>query len=313
MHACSVLQKLLSPVIDSLDARNARNLFRAVAALLAGRRLTLMELARHWPRAERIGAPLKCADRLLGNPRVQAVRGRLYQAAMAWLVCCPRPVLIVDWSELKSDGKWHLLRAGVVSRGRTLTVYEEVHPEAHKNARAVEAAFLKRLQELLPAGAHPIVVTDAGFRLPWFRAVEALGWHWVGRIRHRARVRPLRAAQDTPFMPRQALYPRASQRARMLGVFELTESRRLPCQLVLARRARRDRGQLPRAGHRARGGHARKMVARAKEPWLLGASLSLADLLPADIVRLYAKRMRESSSPSAISNRIATAAPSRIR
>ncbi len=132
MHACSVLQKVLSPVIDSLDARNARNLFRAVAALLAGRRLTLMELARHWPRAERIGAPRKCADRLLGNPRVKAVRGRLYQAAMAWLVCCPRPVLIVDWGELKSDGRWHLLRAGLVARGRTLTVYEEVHPEAHK-------------------------------------------------------------------------------------------------------------------------------------------------------------------------------------
>ncbi len=76
MHACSVLQKVLSPVIDSLDARNARNLFRAIAALLAGRRLTLMELARHWPRA----------DRLLGNPRGQAVRGRLYQGAMAWLL-----------------------------------------------------------------------------------------------------------------------------------------------------------------------------------------------------------------------------------
>lgn len=292
MHACAVLQKVLSPVIDSLDARNARNLLFAVAALLAGRRLTLMELARHWPRAERVHAPLKRADRLLGNPRVQAVRTRLYQAAMAWLVCCPRPVLIVDWSELKSDGKWHLLRAGVVSRGRTLTLYEEVHPEARKNARAVEAAFLKRLRAMLPAEARPIVVTDAGFRVPWFRAVEALGWHWVGRIRHRARVQPLGAAPDTPFLPRQALYPRARQRARTLGVFALTESKRLPCQLVLARRARGDRGQLTRAGHRARGGHARKMAARAKEPWLLGASRSLADLTAADIVRLYAKRMQ---------------------
>ncbi len=118
------------------------------------------------PGAEHIGAPLKCADRLLGNPRVQALRMQLYQAATVWPLRCPRPVLIVNWSELKSDGKWHLLRAGVVSRRRTLTLYEEVHPEAHKNARAVEAACLKRLRELLPADARPIVVTGAGSRVP---------------------------------------------------------------------------------------------------------------------------------------------------
>jgi len=28
------------------------------------------------------------------------------------------------------------------------------------------------------------VITDSGFRGPWFRAVEALGWDWVGRIRN---------------------------------------------------------------------------------------------------------------------------------
>ena len=56
MHACLVLQKVLRPVIARLDARNARNLLLAVEALLLGRRLTLMELARHWPGAERICA-----------------------------------------------------------------------------------------------------------------------------------------------------------------------------------------------------------------------------------------------------------------
>lgn len=217
MHACTVLQKVLSPVIDNLDARNAHNLLFAVAALLSGRRLTLMELARHWPGAERIGAPLKRADRLLGNPRVQAHRARLYQAAMAWLLHCPRPVLIVDWSELKSDRRWHLLRAGVIARGRTLTLYEEVHPECLKNARAVEAAFLKRLQALLPEAVRPILVTDAGFRVPWFQAVQALGWHWVGRVRHRARVRPLGLAQAIPLCPARCSMPRRVGALRRSG------------------------------------------------------------------------------------------------
>jgi hypothetical protein len=31
---------------------------------------------------------------------------------------------------------------------------------------------------------HPVIVTDAGFRGPWLREVEALGWDWVGRIRN---------------------------------------------------------------------------------------------------------------------------------
>lgn len=127
MHATRVLQKILSPVIARLDARKVRNLFFAVEALLVGRRLTLTELARHFPSAERIAAPLKRFDRLLGNAAVQALRASCYQAALLWLLRMPRPVLIVDWSEVKSDGRRHLLRAAVVARGRTLTVYEEMH------------------------------------------------------------------------------------------------------------------------------------------------------------------------------------------
>lgn len=161
MHACRVLYKLLQPALDALDVRNARNLLTAVDALLLGRRLSLMELARHWPGAARVRAPLKRLDRLLSNPQLHAVRTRVYAAAIAGLLRSPVPVLIVDWSELKSDGRWHLLRAGVIARGRTLTVYEEVHPECDKASPRVEAAFLGRLKTLLPAQVRPIVVTDA--------------------------------------------------------------------------------------------------------------------------------------------------------
>jgi hypothetical protein len=67
MHAGAMLQKILRPVSARLDVRNARNLLLAVQALVRGRHLTLMELARHWPGAERVRAPLKRLDRLLGN------------------------------------------------------------------------------------------------------------------------------------------------------------------------------------------------------------------------------------------------------
>lgn len=292
MHATKVLQKLLAPVIARLDARNARNLLFAVQALLVGRRLTLMELARHFPGAEHIKAPLKRLDRLLGNRAVQALRANCYHTALRWLLRMPRPVLIVDWSDLKPDRRWQLLRAAVVARGRAIVVYEEVHPLAKLGSPRVEAAFLGRLKMLLPEGARPILLADAGFRVPWFREVERLGWHFIARVRHRSRVTFLNASPPSRWIASKKLYARATARAVALGTVALTESKRFLCRLVLVRRARRGRVHLTRHGRRARGGHSRKMARREREPWLLAASVSLAELSAAEIVALYAKRMQ---------------------
>lgn len=292
MHATKVLQKILSPVIARLDARNARSLLFAVEALLVGRRLTLMELARHFPGAEHIKTPLKRLDRLLGNRAVQAQRTHCYQTALAWLLRMPRPVLIVDWSDVKPDRRYQLLRAAVVARGRAITVYEEVHPLAKLGSPRVEAAFLKRLRSLLPEGIRPILLADAGFRVPWFRAVEALGWEFVARVRHRSRVRFLGGSKANRWMASRKLHARATSRALSLGEAELTESKQFRCRLVLVRRARRGRIDLTRHGRRARGGHSRKMARREREPWLLAASVSLKELSAIEIVALYAKRMQ---------------------
>jgi hypothetical protein len=294
MHAAvAIVQKILRPVSAQLDLRNARNVLLAVQALVRGRRLTLMELARHWPEAERVRGPLKRLDRLLGNTAVQALRARFYAVAAGWLVRSAQPVLIVDWSELKSDGRWHLLRAGIAVRGRTLTVYEEVHPKAKKNSRKVQAAFLKRLQALLPSEVCPIVITDAGFQNPWFRAVEALGWHWIGRVRHRTRICLLLGKDgEAAWVCGKALHCHASPQACSLGEAQLARSNPLGCRLVLVRRRRLGRHELTCAGKRARDGHSRKMAARAKEPWLLAVSHSLGTMPPALIVSLYAKRMQ---------------------
>ncbi len=293
MHAGTLLQKIFRPAIARLDVRNARTLIIAVEALLSGRRLTLMELARHWPSAERIRTPLKRLDRFLGNRDVQTRRACFYEAALTWLIRSPRPALIVDWSELKSDGRWHLLRAGVVAKGRTLTVYEEVHPETQKNSPRVEAAFLRHLQALLPNTVRPILITDAGFRIPWFRAVEALGWHWIGRVRHRTQF-TWRAARrrENAWIPCKTLYRQATRRAQSLGEVYLTQRHPLICRLVLVRRAKRGRVQRTRYGKRARSGHTLKIATREKEPWLLACSCSLQALSAIEICMRYAQRMQ---------------------
>lgn len=293
MHAFAILQKILRPVSAQLDLRNARNLMLAVEALVRGRRLVLMDLARHWPGAERVRAPLKRLDRLLGNRDVQALRARFYSVAAAWLLRSPQPALIVDWSELKADGHWHLLRAAVTAQGRTLTVYEEVHPKAKKNNAKVQVAFLTRLQNLLPPEVRPIVITDAGFQNPWFRAVESLGWHWIGRVRHRTQVRLVgqQGIQDE-WTCCKTLHSQASARACSLGEGQLARSNPLNCCLVLLRRPKRGRVQLTRYGTRARSCHSRALAARANEPWLLAVSCSLDELPARSIVAFYAKRMQ---------------------
>src|SRR5918999_1693856 len=111
-------------------------------------------------------------------------------ALLACVIAAQRPVIVVDWSDLTADRRWQLLRAALPVGGRTLTMYEEVHPLRHFANPRVHRAFLRQLQALLPAGATPLLITDAGFRVPWFKAVSRLGWHWIGRVRNRDYVRP---------------------------------------------------------------------------------------------------------------------------
>lgn len=292
MHAAiTIVQKIVRPVSAYLDARNARNLVSAVEALLSSRRLVLVELARHWPGAERVVGPLKRLDRLLGNRAVQAVRERFYAVAAAWLMRSEQPVLVVDWSELKHDRRWLLLRAGVAVGGRTMTVYEEVHPRAKSGSRRVHSAFLKRLHSLLAPTIRPIVITDAGFKNPWFQAVEALGWHWIGRVRQRTRARWLETNQGE-WIACKTLYVQASSKACSLGEVILARSNPRHCRLVLVRRAPRGRVDLNRYGKRSQDTVSRTIAKRAREPWLLAVSCSLDEWSAASVVALYARRMQ---------------------
>jgi hypothetical protein len=80
---------------------------------------------------------------------------------------------------------WLVLRAALWIRGAAEPIYESVHPLRDQNSPDVERTFLTKRKSLLPEGLRPIVVTDAGFRGPWFAYLNQLGWYWVGRIRGR--------------------------------------------------------------------------------------------------------------------------------
>lgn len=294
MHATRVLQRCLAPALAPMHALRSKTLLLAVESLLAGRRLVLIDLARSWVGAERIRAPLKRLDRLLGNRQLHAERERLYGGMVRWLVRHPEPVIVVDWCRLKADGRWHLLRAAVPVGGRTLTLLEMVFPERLLASPTAERHFLQRLKTVLPQHTRPILVTDAGFRAPWCRTVEALGWHWVTRLRHRTHVKPADIAQSPDqWVPCHALHPLVAQaHARDLGLFDLVKSHPLQARLVLYAKAPQGRHHTTLKGGKRRSKSSRQCARREAEPWLLAVSPSLHDVSVPQVIALYRRRMQ---------------------
>lgn len=112
MRATEVLQRCLADALEPMHALRERVLLKAVEALAAGWRLTLIDLARRWPGAVRVRAPLKALDRLLSNRRLHAECLSLHASMARWLLRGPRPLIVIDWSDLKADKSWCLPKQG---------------------------------------------------------------------------------------------------------------------------------------------------------------------------------------------------------
>lgn len=292
MRAYAVLQRCLPLALQGMHALRRNTLLLAVEALIAGRRLVLIDLARSWLGATFVRAPLKRLDRLLGNEHLHAERERVYRGMVRWLIRGPQPVIAIDWCRLKGDGRWHLLRAAVPVGGRTLTLLDMVFPQNQQGSARAERLFLKRLALLIPKDVHPILVADAGYRGPWCRAVAELGWHWLVRLRQRAYVKP-DTAPDRPdqWMSIKTLFGQAKRKPLRLGVFSIVRSAPLRACLFLHRKASKHRHQLTQDGQQARNKRSLASARREREPWLLACSPDL-HLTARQAVSLYARRMQ---------------------
>jgi hypothetical protein len=292
MHATEVLQSCLRDALGSIHALRARAVIKATDALIRGRRLTLMDLARSWPDAERVRAPLKALDRLLSNAHIHDEREPIYKNMARWLVRDKQPVIIIDWADLKADRSWHLLRAAIAVGGRSLTVLDMVFPDGQQGTPGAERQFLLRLAHVLPSDVHPILVTDAGFRAPWFRAVEAMGWHWLGRLRHRTHVKPFNEPnEESQWVPCKDMYLLATTRPTDFGHMHAVRNAPLACHLVLYAQKAKGRKHFNRQGDAIRSKYSRQHARRESEPWLLMASPELP-LTARQMVRIYARRMQ---------------------
>ena len=67
--------------------------------------------------------------------------------------------------------------------GRALTIYEKTYEESELNTATAHQALLDSIKYCLPEGCRPIILADAIFKTPWFKAIEDMGWYWVCRVR----------------------------------------------------------------------------------------------------------------------------------
>jgi hypothetical protein len=207
-------------LLRHIHRRRLAALLAVVVACVSGPRLSLTDVGRRLEGTVRLRHKIKRADRLLGNHHLQGEARSIYAALCRVLLArIGAPLILIDWSDLKADQSLHLLRASLPVGGRSLTLYEEVHPQKRLGNRGVQVRFLRRLAGLLPAGLAPIIIADAGFKVPFFRAVERLGWRWVGRVRGRDHVR-----LNDGWVSCKTLFRRATPSARLLGQGEWVRS-----------------------------------------------------------------------------------------
>ena len=291
MHTPTIVAQVMQCCLPFMHAARWFALRDVVVSSVNGHALGLVALAVGTPRTISVRHRVKCVDRLLGNTHLKAHRFDLYTAlAQQWLTGLPQLLIVVDWSSLTADMQWHWLRASVVCDGRSITLYEEVHPRKHLGSLAVHTRFIKRLAQLLPKSTHPpIVMTDAGFRNTWFRLIAAQGWQWLGRVRNRDFVRKHDVEE---WRPAKLLYQQARTVAADLGAFETVRNHPLKCRLVLVKHAPKGRKHRYASGKVKNNSTARKIASRYREPWLLSCSPSLGHLSAEAVVRLYAQPMR---------------------
>jgi hypothetical protein len=290
MHAVRLLHKHLQQACPTIHARRLAVLMAATHTLAHHQQLTITALGRALDSEAQVKHNIKRMDRLAGNTVLLTESPMLYAAVTQWLLGgVSQPIIVVDWSDLTPDRQWQLLRAAIPVGGRTLTIYEEIHPQKTATSRRVHRAFLKTLKALLPPTICPIIVTDAGFRTPWFNAVRALGWHWVGRIRNRDMIQF--AGKNTWFTGK-LLYAKATRQPKGLGEALWVRSNPIPCHLYLVRKPKQGRINKSVFGDPVRAKHSQKHASREREPWLLAASPGLAGLTAKAMVAIYQTRMQ---------------------
>jgi len=291
MKATKLLHKKLSCACPEMHKIRLKSLIAGVTSRLTEHQVTVTGLGSNLKSDSKTTTKhdIKRMDRLIGNQYLHAERQAIYQYFSTQLIGQQKyPILIADWPPIPGSEVFQLLRITIPMGGRSLTIYEECFEEKKLNNTQVHDNFLDKLENILPEGCQPIILSDAIFKTPWFKSIEAKGWYWVARVRGNVQL----SLDGTTFKGCSCIMKLATTKPRKLGTVLYSKRTQFACQGVLYHGTEKGKHRKKKCGGVSQDGKSLYYSKKAKQPWLLVSYLPESLNTAKKIVRLYRYRMQ---------------------
>jgi hypothetical protein len=293
MHVEKIVQQLLS---SSIHKTRIKTLIVLLYGLIRSKLLRLTLLGRHLDTEGTERSAILRVNRFLGNLFYQQNASQIYGAMTRYVIGNKmRPDIIVDWSSLPNShyttegGEHCILRASLAAEGRSITLYEEVHSKKKESNPKVHQGFLNGLQSILPENCRPCIITDAGFKNPWFKAVAALDWDYLGRVACGS----VHFDNGEGFQSVKHLFEQASTTPKRLGTFVLSKTNALKTTFYVYKEKSKGRHKFTRTSPKkiATDKDSKKHGKAYREPWVLVSSLEEGYNIAQKVIKKFKSRM----------------------
>lgn len=288
MKVKPILTQFLEMTMPSMHKMRRLALIDCISSILNGGLLTVTGMGRGIAGATYEKHRIKRSDRLCSNLHLYNERTQIYtEISKRWIIPGTRPVILVDWSDLDDAKNSFLISATLAYDGRSITLYAEVHSIETKESPEAHFAFMTSLKNILPDNCKPIIVADAGFKVPWHELVLYMGWDYVGRVRQPNHCQ----FEGEDWQPVKQVFKRATTTAKYFSGL-LTMSNEFKTNFVLFKKPPMGRHSLTADGEKRRSKASKVHSKSGKEPWLLATSLEVSQRTAERVVRIYQRRMQ---------------------
>lgn len=292
MKVIDIIQNEIALENQNIHKVRLNTLFTFVKAGLRDQRLTVTYLGRGLQSLSKTDQKhdIKRADRLCGNLHLASERIDFYSYMSNTLITKDKnPLLIVDWSPVNGCSIFQLLRVSIPMGGRALTIYEKTYNESELNTPKAHQELLDSIKYCLPENSKPVILADAIFKSPWFKAIEKMGWFWVCRVRGNVKL-----SQDNETWLRSSEYfSSATGKPASLGNILFSRSTQHSCFGTLYKGPKKGREKKKLRGGKSQCSTDKYQEEKAKQPWVLVSHLPERwENRPEKVVKLYKTRMQ---------------------
>ena len=283
MHSATLCHKLLS---GTTHLKRLNTINEVVDTSLNYKTLAVTQLARRLKGSAKTKSNIRKVDRLLSNDKLVSDVPSLYRAMNSYILRNPRPYLNIDGSKLLNS-EFYTLRATIQLKGRGITIFETIYEQSEQGSKALYERFIDGLASVIPETVYPILVTDAEFRVPWFRLVLKHGWDFIGRVRGNKNI--ALNTRQRGFINANSLYKqRKPETPKDLGYGLLNKTDSLDGYFYQFKASSKGRHAYTRSGRHSDTEKSKKYTKSYKEAWVLFSSLERPASL---IVKAYKNRM----------------------